>query len=217
MVDTKNLVVSADDLEDCILALESRSGQPVEVVISLRVKTAVCESTVELGTYGTLKERPLEVKKVEGLVREYKRDMNLLEGKYANLKALDLKIEEYNLIYGLLHSTSAAIERQSSAESRVAREFNLPRGDINLGFNLHTPQDQTRNLYGHLQRGLVPRDKVFDLLRREGFSFLEHIYVARVNGIYALSGVSEKMGENSLCARSEMKVADVRISLLFGK
>ncbi len=217
MVDTKPILVSAGDLERCILALESRSGQPVEVELSLRVRTATCESTVELGAYGRLKERPLDVKRVEDLAREYKSDVRLLEGEYANLKALDHEIEKYNLIFGILHSTSEAIERQSSAERRVAREFNLRDEHINLGFNLHPPEDPTRDLYGHVRKGLVPRDRVFDLLRREGYSFLEHIYVARVNGIYALSGVSEKIGELSIPARYETKVADVKISLLSEK
>jgi len=201
-------------LEKCILGLESNLGEPVELSVSLCVKTPTGEDKSLIGTYGNLRERPLEVKRVEGLGRDYKNDIRLLEGKYTNLRALEEKVNGLDLIYGVLHYTSDAIHQQRSADGRVMREFRLQNERVPLAFNLHYHDDPSRDLHGNVQKGLISRDKVFDLLRREKFSFLEYNYRVGVDGIYVVSRTSEKIGGQTISAQNKIKVADVKISLL---
>ena len=203
-------------LLDYVKSLEQQLNQPVQIQVTLELTTSTDNNKEHIALIGDFGKRRCKVVGLEGLAKEYKRDIVLLEGEYENYRALEIKDEMLSLIFSHpLHITNEGISIQDRAKWLVDRKFDLSYPDDGLAHNLFEKGREGIDLYGNPKKyKLLPKKEAVDFLRSEGLKFLEHHYYVLRDGIYLVNTAVEKAGEKSLYLSYKKKVADVNFELL---
>ena len=82
-----------------VKSLERQLNKPVEIEVTLELRTPTDNRKESIALIGDIEKRPCKIVSLEGLAKEYKKDVALLEGEYENYRALEIKKEMVSLIY----------------------------------------------------------------------------------------------------------------------
>ena len=210
------VTLNGKSILDYVKSLEQQLNQPVEINVTLELTTLTDKNKEHITLIGDFRKRSCKVVGLEGLAKEYRRDVALLEGEYENYRALEIKDEMLSLIFSHpLHITNEGISIQDRAKWLVDRKFDLSYPDDGLAHNLFEKGREGIDLYGNPKKyKLLPKKEAVDFLRSEGLKFLEHHYYVLRDGIYLVNTAVEKAGEKSLYLSYKKKVADVNFELL---
>ena len=174
--------------------LEEELGYPVQVRVD-SPETLRGTNTYNMGGLehvGLFYDRPVEIVRVPDVDPKYIQDLELLEGPYDNLAALQKKIESLDYLFSIQYGS----EPHEAFHDLVWQDIRTRHEDVD---EVYTKVEEL------ILQSLILRVKVDEIMEEQEITCLQHRIRARTDGLY------HNHENPRVKAR---KIADVKFALL---